>query len=327
MPAPNTISYNEVINGISQFGNIEDAYHILSVMPDPNSSSWNSIITGCVNRGRAREALVLFARMHSEGMEMDQFTFSSILSGIATVAALHWGMIIHCCTIRYGLDVSVVVGTALIDMYSKCGKMLRAELVFQSLPRTNLISWNALTTGLCRNGYFDKLIDLFNQLQMRKDLKPDGITFLNILSACSHSKVPLEVALAYFRSMMEDYGIKPSEEHCCSMIRVMGQNREVCRAERMIHELGFGLRVSVWRALLAACEACKNLEMAEIAASKLIKLRGGEDYVYVTMSNVYASHGKWKDASEVRKLMSLKGVGKGVGCSWIEVENTIRTCG
>lgn len=321
MPAPDTISYNEVINGIAQFGNIEDAYRILTLMPYPNSSSWNSIITGCVNRDRAGEAMVFFAGMHSEGWELDEFTFSSILSGIASLAALPWGMIIHCCVIKYRLDASVVVGTALIDMYSKCGKILSAESVFGSLPTTNLISWNALISGFARTGDFNKLIFVYNQLLKRRDLKPDGITFLNVLSACSHSEVPLEVALMYFRSMAEDYRIKPNEEHCCSMIRVMGQHREIWRALRLIHELGFGSSVSVWRALLGACESCRDSKTAEIVASKLIELGEDKDYIYVTLSNIYASQEKWKDVGEVRKLMSSKGVRKGAGFSWIEVKN------
>ncbi|KAK4788485.1 hypothetical protein SAY86_019804 [Trapa natans] len=319
MHAPDTISYNEVITGISQFGDIAQACHMLSVMPFPNSSSWNSIITGCVNRDRAGEAMVVFVRMHSEGWQLDQFTFSSILSGIASLAALPWGMMIHCCTIKHCLDAVVVVGTALVDMYSKCGDVLSAESIFWSLPKTNLISWNAIISGFARAGNFNKLIFFYSQLLMRKDLNPDGITFLNILSGCSHCAMPLEVALMYFRSMMEDYGIRPNEEHCCSMVQVMGQHGEIWRALRMIHELGFMSSVSVWRALLGACEACRNTETAEIAASKLIELGLDEDYIYVTMSNIYASQEKWKDVNKVRKLMIFNGVRKGPGYSWIDM--------
>lgn len=108
-PAPDTISYNELINGTAQFGNMEDAIKILSNMPNPNSSSWNSIITGYVNRERAREALDFFNEMHSKDIQMDQFTFSSILSGIAGVSALTWGMLVHSCTIKNGLDKSIVL--------------------------------------------------------------------------------------------------------------------------------------------------------------------------------------------------------------------------
>ncbi|KAK9275941.1 hypothetical protein L1049_023216 [Liquidambar formosana] len=183
MPNPDTISYNELINGIAQFGNIEDAIEILSTMPTPNSSSWNSIVTGYVNHDRAREALDFFSEMHSKDVQMDQFTFSSILSGIAGLSALTWGMLIHCCTIKCCLDDSIVVGSALIDMYSKCGQVKNAESIFKSLPKKNLVTWNAMISGFAHNGDSTMVMQLFKQLKMERDLRPDEITFLSLLSA------------------------------------------------------------------------------------------------------------------------------------------------
>ncbi|KAL6181298.1 hypothetical protein ACLB2K_047953 [Fragaria x ananassa] len=274
------ISYNELINGFSRFGDIEDAIKLLLSMPNPNSSSWNSIITGYVNRGRAREALDFFCKMQIENVEMDQFTFSSILSGVAGISALTWGGLIHCCTIKYGLATSVVVGSALIDVYSKCGKMKR-----------------------------------------ERDVKPDEITFLNVISACSHNQIPFESALQYFESMIGEYGIKPTLEHCCSMIRLMGQRGEVWRAEKLIFQLGFGACGSVWRALLGACGDCRDLMVAKYAAAKVIQLEGDDEYVYVKMSNLYAHYAKWEDVRVVR--MKAKGMRKEAGYSWIEMENVI----
>ncbi|CAJ1933144.1 unnamed protein product [Sphenostylis stenocarpa] len=119
VPNPDTVSYNGLINGIAQVGNMEDVVHVLSSLPNPNSSSWNSVISGFVNKNRTREALDMFCKMHLKNVEMDEFTFLTILDGIASLAALTWGMLIHCCTIKCGLDDSVVIGSALIDMYSK----------------------------------------------------------------------------------------------------------------------------------------------------------------------------------------------------------------
>ncbi|KAF7828423.1 putative pentatricopeptide repeat-containing protein [Senna tora] len=293
MPNPNTISYNGLINGIAQVGSIGDAIQVLSTMPNPNSSSWNSIITGYVNRNQAPEALEMFNKMHSRNIQMDEFTFSIILNGIACLSALTWGMLIHCCTIKYGLDTSLVVGSALIDMYSKCGKVKNAESIFHSLPSRNLVSWNAVISGYARNGDSAKVIHLYELLKRERHIKPDGITFLNLLFACSHNHIPFEVVVQYFNSMISDYGITPTIEHCCSVIRLMGQKGELWRAERMIHELGFQSCGLVWRALLGACEANRDLQVAEIAAAMLMDLEGNEDYVYVMMSNLYASYGSF----------------------------------
>ncbi|KAK2649041.1 hypothetical protein Ddye_016530 [Dipteronia dyeriana] len=321
LPDPDTISYNELINSIAQFGNMKEAIEILFIMPKPNSSSWNSILTGYVHRNRAPEALEFFYNMKSDDVEMDEYTFSITLSGIASLAALTWGMLIHCCTIKQGLNTSIVVASALIDMYSKCGQLKDAELMFRSLSKKNLITWNAMITGYAHNGDSTKVIQLFEQLKLVRDLKPDWVTFLNVLAACLHNEIPLHQAIQFFESMIKDYGIEPTVEHCCSSVRLMGQNGEVCRAIWTIYQLDFTSYVVVWRALLGACVACGKFKVANISAAKVIRLEGGDDYVYVTMSNIFAGHGKWGEVSAVRKFMQERGVTKEAGCSWIEVEN------
>ncbi|KAK6935172.1 E motif [Dillenia turbinata] len=323
MPCPDTISYNELINGYAQFRCMEDAVRILSIIPNPNSSSWNSIITGYVNQEQAGEALDFFIEMHKSGIQMDQYTFSSILSGIARLSALKWGELTHSCTIKCGLDAAIVIGSALIDMYSKCGQVIHAEALFRSLHKKNLVTWNAMISGFAHNGHSDKVIELFNELQTVKGLKPDGITFLNVLSACRH--MPLETVVGYLELMTKEYRIDPMPEHCSSVIRVMGTKGEVWRAEKLIYDLGFGSCGLVWRALLGACLTCWDLEVAEIAAAKVIELEGDKEYVFVMMSKIYAYYGKWVDAVTVRKLMKERGVRKDAGRSWIEVPTLIST--
>ncbi|KAE8693888.1 putative pentatricopeptide repeat-containing protein [Hibiscus syriacus] len=321
MPVHDTISYNELISGIAQFGNIDDAIGILLDTPSPNSSTWSSILTGYVNRNRPREALQFFNKMHSNDVQMDEFSFSIILSGIAGLSALTWGMLTHCCTIKRGLDTSVVVGSALIDMYSKCGHAKNAESMFQSLPRKNLVTWNAMISGYAHNGDSTKVIQLFEQLKTESDLEPDWVTFLNVFAGCSHNEMPLQQVYRYFESMINDYGIKPTVEHCCCLIRLMGRGGETRRAWRVIYELCFGSCGAVWKALLGACGACKDLKVAMVAAAKLIELEGYNDYVYVMMSNIFAYHRKWGEMCAMRKLMRDQRVIKETACSWIEMEN------
>ncbi|RAL44488.1 hypothetical protein DM860_011765 [Cuscuta australis] len=319
MPNPDTITHNELISGIAQFGEIEDAIDLLSKTPNPNSSSWNSIITWCVNRGKGDQALECFCKMHISGIRMDQFTFSSILSGTANVAGITWGRLIHCCTVKHGLDMSVVVGSALVDMYSKCGKVNRAEALFETLPTKNLVTWNAMISGYAHNSESHMVFRLFERMKMETDLHPDGITFLNILSACWDRRTPLEVARQYFESMVKQYGICPTAEHCSSMIRLMGREGEVDGGEKMIRDLGLDNCAMVWRALLGACVACGDIKVAEMAAEKVIGLEGESDFVYVVMSNAYASHRKWKEVKGMRMLMKERHVMKECGHSWIEV--------
>ncbi|XP_021768507.1 putative pentatricopeptide repeat-containing protein At5g47460 [Chenopodium quinoa] len=240
MPCPNTVTYNEMINGISQFGDIDEAIKILRSMPKPNSSSWNAIISGYVVRSRVGEALDFFAQMHAEAVVTDEFTYSSILSGIACISALRWVTIIHCCAIKHGLVTSMIIGSALVDMYSKCGQVKDAEMLFQFMPRKNIVTWNALIAGLTHNGESHRVVQYFEELKDAKGLKPDDITFVNVLAACSHSQMPLEKAYEYLTSMYYDYGIKPNPEHLASIIRLLGYHGQLCKAEKLIYELGFG---------------------------------------------------------------------------------------
>ncbi|CAA0824352.1 Putative pentatricopeptide repeat-containing protein [Striga hermonthica] len=319
MPDPDTISYNELISGTAQFGALEDAIHVLEKMPSPNSSSWNSIITGFTNRGRAREAFECFCRMHSGGVRMDEFTLSSILSGAASLSAAVWGSLIHCCALKRGLDLYVVVGSALIDMYFKCGQVEQAQCMFHSLPERNLVTWNILMSGYAHNGCPEKVIELFERMRTMENLQLDEITFLNVLSACWHSRIPLKVANKYFEMMILDYKINPLPEHCSLMIKMMGQEGDLSKAEKMIIELGFGCCGVVWKSLLGACVACGDIQVAEVAGRKLTELEGDNEFVYVMMSNIYALHGRWEDVGGVRNTMRDKEVMKEAGSSWIEV--------
>ncbi|KAL8196183.1 hypothetical protein R6Q57_025183 [Mikania cordata] len=318
MPDPDTISYNEIITGIASFGNMQQAIVVLSTMPNPNSSSYNTILTGYVNHNDPKNALQFFNQMHLNGVKMDEFTFSSILSGVARVGAHKSGALIHCCVMKLGFDESVVIGSALIDMYSKCGQVNAAKFMFESLPDKNLVTYNAIISGFAHNGNSAKVIELFEQLKHTKDLQPDEITFLNVLSACWRSKTPLEVATQYFESMIHDYKIDPTVEHCSCIIRSMGHEGEVCQAEDMINQLGFESCGGVWRALIAACAVCGDLKVAKTAAKKVIDLEGDSEFVYVMMSNIYARFGKWEDAGATRNIMRHKKVSKEAGFSWIE---------
>lgn len=216
----------------------------------------------------------------------------------------------------------MVVGSALINMYSKCGRMTEAEMVFHWLQKKNLITWNTMICGYAHSGDFSKVLCLFEKLMLVKDIQPDAVTFLNVLSACWHDRMPLEAANRYFELMVNEYRINPTAEHCSSMIRIMGQEGKVYQAEKMIHQLGFESNGAVWRALLAACATCGNVKIAKVAAERVIQLEGDSEYVYVLMSNVYACHEKWREVVQIRAMMKEREVRKEIGHSWIELENT-----
>ncbi|KAG6400247.1 hypothetical protein SASPL_137072 [Salvia splendens] len=317
MPNPDTISYNELIDGVAKYGVVDDAISLLLRMPNPTSSSWNAIITGYTNRGRGRDTVRFFSKMHSCGVRMDEFTFSSVLSWIV-LSRVRWFDALLRLEVLFE---QVVVGSALIDMYFKCGAVEEAERLFESLPEKNLVTWNALLSGYTHNGDMRKVFELFEQMKGAKDLEPDEITFLNVLSACWQGGARLDVVRGYFDAMRIEYRVDPTPEHCCLMIKVMGQEGDVRGAEGMIGELGFGSCAMVWKALLGACVSCGDVRVAEVAAGKVVELEGDNEFVYVSLSNVYAHHGDWDGAARVRRVMKEIEVRKEAGYSWIELQD------
>ncbi|KAI4377913.1 hypothetical protein MLD38_015469 [Melastoma candidum] len=207
---------------------------------------------------------------------------------------------LHCSVLKHGLASHAYVSSSLLHSYVGIGSLEDARKLLDEIPDPDVVLWNALISGNLVS--WNAMISGFGH------------------NACSHCKAPLDTAIWFFKSMVNDYGIEPTVEHCCSIIRVMGQSGELWRAVKLIYRLGFGSCGSVWRALLGAC-ACsaQDLKVAEVAAGKVIELSGDEDYVYVALSNIYGFLGKWSDKGDIRRLMRLREVQKGAGSSWIQV--------
>ncbi|ESW29290.1 hypothetical protein PHAVU_002G058100, partial [Phaseolus vulgaris] len=303
-----------LIKFYSRMHSFSDAHALFDEISEPNVVTWNTMISGYVHAGQFRSALSFFTRLYSSHVRADAFSFTSALFACSQLSLFKLGSSIHCKTVKLGMDDNTVVANCMIDMYGKCGPVEHAIRVFSETVEKDVISWNSIIAASANNGYIELAF---------KDIKPDGITFLNLISACSHNQMPLEVAIAYFQSMIDEYKIAPSIEHCCSMIRLMGQKGELWRAERMIHEFGFESCGVVWRALLGTCGTQEDLQVAEIAAAKVIELEMDEDYVYVMMSNMYASFGRWEDVDLIRGLMNRKRVKKEAGSSSIEIDSSV----
>ncbi|KAI9076555.1 hypothetical protein K1719_041541 [Acacia pycnantha] len=290
-----TVVANCLIDMYGKCECVEEAVQVFSEIADKDLISWNSVIAASASNGKIEQAFHFLHLLPNP----DTISYNGLINGIAQVGNME--------------DAIQILSTMPNPNSSS----------WNSIITGNLVSWNAVISGYARTGDSVRVIQLFELLKMERHTKPDGITFLNLFFACSHNQIPLEVATQYFKSMIRDYGIAPTVEHCCSMIRLMGQKGELWRAESMIHELGFVTCGFVWRALLGACEINRDLKIAELAAANLMKLEGNEDFVYVIMSNLYASFRRWEDVSVIRDIMRKKRVRKDAGSSWIEVENSV----
>ncbi|CAD5192032.1 unnamed protein product [Musa acuminata subsp. malaccensis] len=302
-------------------GRVGDARHVFAEMPERNSVTWNAMITGYVHNRRFREAHELFSRMLGSGLDLGEVTVVTALSACSHLGALSQGIWIHNYIESHGLRLNVFVGTALIDMYMKCGVIDEASKVFQAMRVKNVFSWNALITGYAMNGEGEAALEAFDEMIMEK-VKPDGVTFLALLCACCHQGL-IDKGRKLFVGMEEDFGLRPRIEHYGCMVDLLGRAGLLEEAHKLIATMPMKADAAVWRALLAGCRIHGDLQLRELAIRKLLDLEPENGENYILLANLLARDRRWTDVGKVRQMMGKKRMKKDPGCSLIEVDNRV----
>ncbi|KAK2638794.1 hypothetical protein Ddye_026589 [Dipteronia dyeriana] len=313
---PDTFSWNAMIAGYAQMGNLEAALDFFERMPQKNLVSWNSMIAGCEENKDYRRAIELFTGMQVEGEKPDRHTLSSVLSVSSGIVDLYLGMQIHQLITKTVIP-DLPINNALITMYSRCGAIIEAQIIFNEMKQSkNVISWNAMIGGYASHGFAAEALELFKLMKSLKVL-PTHITFVSVLSACALAGL-VEEGHQHFKSMVNEYDIEPRIEHYASLVDVVGRHGQVEEAMDIIRSMPFEPDNAVWGALLGACRMHNNVELARVAAEALMKLEPESSAPYVLLYNMYADVGRWDEASEVRMLMKSNKIKKPAGYSWID---------
>lgn len=314
---------NALVDMYAKKGNIESALEVFKHMPDKDVISWTSLVTGYALNGTHEKALKLFCEMRDAGIYPDQFVIASILSVCAELTVLEFGQQIHANFIKSGLQASLSVDNSFVTMYAKCGCLEEANRLFESMQVQNVITWTALIVGYAQNGRGKESLKFYDQM-LATGTKPDFITFIGLLFACSHAGL-LEKGQYYFESMDRVYGIKPGPEHYACMIDLFGRSGKLNEAEALLNRMAVEPDGTVWKALLAACRVHGKIELGERAAENLFVLEPMNAVPYVQLANMYSAAGRWEDAARIRRLMKSKGILKEPGCSWIEMNGQVHT--
>lgn len=166
------------------FGSLQQALTIFRKIAQPSVRSWHLLISGCILREELSLAFGLFDQMQQDGVQPNDFIFTSILKVCGNLGDFEHGRLIHNQIIRQGLASNVFIGSTLIDMYAKCKCLDQARQVFDELVIRNVVAWNSMIGGYVKHGHGGSALKLFNEMQL-EGIKPDRITFLLILKACS----------------------------------------------------------------------------------------------------------------------------------------------
>ncbi|XP_064973075.1 pentatricopeptide repeat-containing protein At4g33170-like [Musa acuminata AAA Group] len=302
-------------------GNVKDASAIFSNISKPDDVAWTAMISGCVEIGDEEHALNLFLQMRQSGAMPDEFVLASLIKACSCLAALGQGRQIHGNAIKFGCASDPFVGTSILDMYAKCGNIEDSYSLFKRMNVTNTASWNALVLGLAQHGYGKEALKLFKDM-MSQGVQPDKITFVGVLSACSHSGLVSE-AYSHFDAMRVDYCIEPEVEHYSCLVDALGRAGLLHEAEKIIETMPYDPSASMYRALLGACRIQGNMEVGQRIATRLLGLEPLDSSAYVLVSNTYAAANRWEDVHKARKTMANRNIKKDPGYSWIEIKNKV----
>ncbi|XP_027353270.1 pentatricopeptide repeat-containing protein At4g21300 [Abrus precatorius] len=298
-------------------GRLDLAYQFFRRMSERDSVCWNSMISSFSQNGKPEMAIDVFRQMGMSGTKYDSVSLSSALSAAANSPALYYGKEIHGYVVRNAFTFDTFVASALIDMYSKCGKLASAQCVFDLMDGKNEVSWNSIIAAYGNHGILRTCLNLFHEM-LEAGVRPDHVTFLVIISACGHAGL-VDEGIYYFRCMTEEYGICATMEHYACMVDLYGRAGRLHEAFDTIQSMPFTPDAGVWGTLLGACRLHGNVELAKLASKHLLELDPKNSGYYVLLSNVHAVAGEWASVLKIRSLMKEKRVQKITGYSWIDV--------
>ncbi|PRQ30138.1 putative tetratricopeptide-like helical domain, DYW domain-containing protein [Rosa chinensis] len=335
---------NALMDMYSRMGRTEISETIFNSMEGKDIVSWNTMITGYVISGRHDDALNLLYEIqrveenkNTNGTGYDNerrvplkpntITLMTLLPSCAVLSALAKGKEIHAYANRHLLALDIAVGSALVDMYAKCGCLDLSRAMFNQMPLKNVITWNVLIMAYGMHGRGEEALEFFRNMvdegRWNKEIRPNEVTFIAIFAACSHSGM-VDEGLNLFHTMKQDHGIEPAPDHYACVVDLLGRAGSVERAYEIIKTMPSKFdKAGAWSSLLGACRLHQNVEIGEIAANHLLQLEPDVASHYVLLSNIYSSSGLWEKAMDVRRKMKEMGVRKEPGCSWIEFEDEV----
>lgn len=197
------------------------------------------------------------------------------------------------------------------------------DFFFDIITERDVVAWTAMIVGHAQHGEGDKALELFEQMQS-EGIKPNHITFVGVLSACSHVGL-INEGWQYFEFMNRDHSIVPTVDHYACMVDILGRAGRQDEAENLINQMPFKPNALVWRTLLGTCRIHGKMELGKRAAERILELEPDDDATYVLLSNMNASVGDWDNVTKIRKMMTERGIKKKVGQSWTVVKNRVHT--
>ncbi|TYI52935.1 hypothetical protein E1A91_D12G283700v1 [Gossypium mustelinum] len=289
---------NSLISMYAKSGRMDDAQKAFESLFEKNLDSYNTVVDAYAKNLDSEGAFELFHEISDFGVEVNAFTFTSLLSGASSIGAIGKGEQIHARLLKSGFQSNQCICNALISMYARCGHIEAAFQVFNEMA-----------------------LEIFHEM-LKAGIRPNEITYIAVLSACSHAGLVSE-GWEIFKSMHKEHEIAPRMEHYACMVDLLGRSGLLREAIEFINKMPCTPDALVWRTFLGACRVHHDKELGEHSARMILQQDPHDTAAHILLSNLYASSGQWEDVARIRKNMKERNLIKEAGCSWIEVDNKI----
>ncbi|XP_071721748.1 putative pentatricopeptide repeat-containing protein At3g23330 [Rutidosis leptorrhynchoides] len=315
---------NSLIDMYNKCGVMEKASKVFSRTPRDSLNSdekaeivsRSSLVTGFVQNGNYEEALKTYISIVREGVKVDKFTLTSLVSACEDLGI---GEQIHAHILKGGHSLDSYLASSLVDMFAKCGSFDEAQTIFEETKNSkNVVLWTSMISSYAAHGRGMDAVHLFECMR-NEGIEPNPITFVGVLTACSHAGL-LEQGQKYFTTT-KIYSINPEIEHFNCMVDLYGRAGHLEKANEFIHEHGISHFSSVWKSFLSSCRLHHNVEMEKWALENLLKLEPSDAAPYILSASMLASDQKWEAAANMRSLMQKHRVNKLPALSWIQMKN------
>ncbi|CAL9088221.1 unnamed protein product [Musa textilis] len=315
------VSWNALLTGYARAGRTDAAQELFDRMPERDPISWSTMIMGYVQSGALEKGLEVFRELVGKGSTVNEATLVTVLSASAQLGLLEVGQFIHSTIRSMDFPFTVALGTALVDMYAKCGCIELSRHTFEEMKQRDVFAWNAMICGLATHGLGKETLELFQRF-LGGGLRPTGVTFVGVLNACSRAGLVAE-GRRCFKLMVEEYGIEPEMEHYGCIVDLLGRAGLVHEAYELIQGMSMAPDPVLWGILLGACRVHGLVDLGVSIGNKLIELEPEHDGHYVLLAGVYAKAKRWEDVVKVRRLMAHRGTNKVAGWSLMEAHGTV----
>ncbi|KAL4569764.1 hypothetical protein LXL04_025407 [Taraxacum kok-saghyz] len=298
---------------------ILDAAKVFDEIPVKNTVCANALLSAYSDTKMWTNGIKLLQSMPSFNLCYDNWTLSMALRISAGLYAIELGTQIHAKLIRtvHDTKTDVFLLSSLIELYGKCGLVIKAKQVFSIAESADVVLWTSMLGVYGKHGHHKEVIKLFKDM-LTKKVKPDGIAFVTVISACGHTG-QIDLGTEYFNSMDRDFGVSPNPKHYGCLVDLFCRAGELEKAWNLVKNMPIkaSQSVSIWGALLSASCDHGHVDLGKFAAHRALELDPMNTGIYVLLSNMYAKCGLWDEIGELRELMENKGLKKDIGCSWI----------